>query len=105
MPSSLAFYCAYHQNTVLSPMLFYSNDPYVTGNSGCDDGNHPNGPSDGAIEGGLSHEHNESITDPIPNDAWTNGVGANHGFEIGDQCDGVMGTPLGTHNGSPSTTR
>ncbi len=47
-------------------MLFYSNNPYVAGNSGCDDGNHPNGPSDGELVGGLSHEHNESITDPIP---------------------------------------
>ena len=27
----------------------YANDPYVTGNRGCDDGNHPNGPSDGAL--------------------------------------------------------
>ena len=99
-PQTLALYCAYHQNTVLSPMMFYADDPYVTGISGCDDGNHPNGPSDGALVGGLSHEHNESITDPIPNDAWTNGAGANQGLEIGDQCDGQMGTPLGTHNGA-----
>ena len=77
-------------------MLIYSNDPYVTGNPGCDDGNHPNGPSDGALIGGLSHEHNESITDPLPNDAWTDGAGRNHGFENGDQCVGAMGTPLGT---------
>src|SRR4029077_16888735 len=57
-PTPLGVYCAYHGQTTVSPMLFYSNDPYVTGNSGCDDGNHPNGPSDGALEGGLSHEHN-----------------------------------------------
>ncbi|MBO0729123.1 MAG: PKD domain-containing protein [Acidimicrobiaceae bacterium] len=96
LPSGLEAYCAYHGNTSLSPMLFYANDPFVTGNAGCDDGNHPNGPSDGALEGGLSHEHNESITDPIPNDAWTNGAGANHGLENGDQCEGHMGTALGT---------
>ncbi len=96
VPSTLALYCAYHQNTSLSSMLIYSNDPYVTGISGCDDGNHPNGPSDGALVGGLSHEHNESITDPLPNDAWTNGAGKNHGQENGDQCGGSMGTPLGT---------
>jgi PKD repeat protein len=95
VPSTLAFYCAYHQNTSIAPMLLYSNDPYVVGNPGCDDGNHPNGPSDGALVGGLSHEHNESITDPMPNDAWTNGAGPNHGLENGDQCDGQMGTPLG----------
>ena len=96
VPASDALYCAYHQQTSTSPMLFYSDDPYVTGNAGCDDKNHPNGPSDGALEGGMSHEHNESITDPIPNDAWTNGAGANHGEEVGDQCDGHYGTPLGT---------
>jgi hypothetical protein len=93
---SLGLYCAYHENTSLSPMLIYSNDPYVTGIGGCDDGNHPNGPSDGVLVGGLSHEHNESITDPLPNDAWTNGAGAGHGQENGDQCGGQMGTPLGT---------
>jgi PKD domain len=38
----------------------------------------------------------ESITDPIPNDAWTNGFGVNQGFEVGDQCSRVRGNPLGT---------
>jgi hypothetical protein len=100
LPDRLRFFCAYHENTVATPMLFYADDPFVTGNPGCDDGNHPNGPSDGALEGGLSHEHNESITDPIPNDAWTNGAGPNHGSEIGDQCNSEMGVPLGIHNGA-----
>src|SRR5579862_2553402 len=78
VPQTDAVYCAYHQQTSRSPLLFYADDPYVTGNAGCDDGNHPNGPSDGALEGGMAHEHNESITDPIPNDAWTNGTGTDH---------------------------
>jgi hypothetical protein len=80
----------------------------VTGNPGCDDGKHPNGPSDGALEGGLSHEHNESISDPVPNDAWTDGAGPDntkttlHGFEMADLCDSSNGTPLGTApDGSP----
>ena len=34
VPSNLALYCAYHQNTSVSPMLFYANDPFVTGNPG-----------------------------------------------------------------------
>ena len=96
VPSTLAAYCAYHSNSVLSPMVLYADDPFVTGNPGCDDGNHPNGPSDGALVGGLSHEQNESVSDPIPNDAWTDGAGAGQGFEIGDLCDGVMGQVLGT---------
>jgi PKD domain/IPT/TIG domain len=98
--SSKPVYCAYHGNIPLSEgkELIYSNDPYVTGNAGCDDGNHPNGPSDGALEGGLSHEHNESITDPEPNNAWTDIGGT--GGEIGDKCVGNMGTALGTSGGA-----
>ena len=96
-----AEYCAYHGNIPLGAEgeIIYSNDPYVTENLGCDDGNHPNGTtSDGVLEGGLSHEHNESITDPEPNNAWTDFGGA--GGENGDKCrtfapSTEFGTPLG----------
>jgi len=98
---SVAEYCAYHSNIPLGGEgeIVYSNDPYVTGNFGCDDGNHPNGKtSDGVLEGGLSHEHNESITDPEPNNAWTDFGGV--GGENGDKCrtfspSSEFGTPLG----------
>jgi PKD repeat protein len=92
-----AVYCAYHGNIHLpAGQLIYANDPYVTGNLGCDDGEHPNGTSDGALQGGLSHEHNESITDPEPNNAWTDFVtGRTTGYEIGDKCGGEPGTPIG----------
>jgi hypothetical protein len=98
-----AAYCAYHQNTYTQTMVFYANMPFVADNVHCQDGNYPNGLiSDGEINGGLSHEHMESVTDPIPNDAWTNGAGADHGLEVGDQCQRDMGTPLGiAPNGSP----
>jgi PKD domain len=99
-PISLAAYCAYHQNTTLSPMLLYSINPFDATNKLCQDGNNPNGIADGEINGGLSHEHNESVSDPMPNDAWTNGAGNNQGQEVGDQCDGQYGTPLGKHNGA-----
>jgi PKD repeat protein len=95
-PRNLAFFCAYHENTSLSPMLIYANDPFDATNPLCQDGNNPNGIADGQINGGLSHEQNESVTDPLPNDAWTNGAGLLQGFEVGDQCVGMMGTPLGT---------
>jgi hypothetical protein len=105
-PASLAYYCAYHSNTATSPMRFYAFDPYVFNYKyghqlACDSGNYPNGPSDGAIDGGMAHEHNESITDPIPNDAWTNGAGADHGEEIGDQCGYDYGAALGKYHGVP----
>jgi len=84
--STVPVYCAYHGDVPLlgGAVIVYANDPYVTGNAGCDDGNHPNGSADGVIQGGLSHEHNESITDPEPNNAWTDFGGA--GGEVGDKC-------------------
>jgi PKD repeat protein len=96
-PEGVAAYCAYHGNVPLGAEgeLIYSNDPYVTGNEGCDDNNHPNGtPSDGVIEGGLSHEHNESITDPEPNNAWTDIGGS--GGENGDKCRTFEATEFGS---------
>jgi hypothetical protein len=99
-PQDIAFFCAYHENTSISPFLIFANDPYVPGNPGCDDGNHPNGFWDGELSGGLSHEQNESVSDPIPNDAWTIGGGSLQGFEIGDVCQSAFGTTLGTHNGA-----
>jgi PKD domain len=96
-------YCAYHQNTATPTMVIYANMPFDANNPYCQDGNYPNGLiSDGEINGGLAHEHNESVTDPLPNDAWTNGAGADQGEEDADQCVGEMGTPLGTApDGSP----
>jgi IPT/TIG domain len=81
--SDSPFYCAYHNFIPLAGgSIIYANDPYVSGIEGCDDGEHPNGkPSDGALEGGLSHEHNESITDPEIN-AWFDSGGE----ENGDKC-------------------
>jgi hypothetical protein len=103
VPSTLGAYCAYHQNTMTPTMVLYANMPFDATNSRCQSGARPNNLiSDGEIDGGLSHEHMESVTDPIPNDAWTNGFGANQGEEVGDQCNRVRGNPLGfTRNGSP----
>jgi len=96
--STSPVYCAYHSYISLAGgPIIYANDPYVTGIAGCDDGEHPNDkPSDGALQGGFSHEHNESITDPELN-AWY----AANGAENGDKCRTFKeateyGTPLGT---------
>jgi len=95
--SSSPAYCAYHGSFASGGgKIVYSSDAYVTGVEGCDDGEHPNeSPSDGALEGGLSHEHNESTTDPELN-AWF----ASNGEENGDKCrtfatSSEFGTPLG----------
>jgi IPT/TIG domain-containing protein len=96
--TSAGAYCAYHGSIATGAgTIVYANDPYVTGIEGCDTGEHPNNStSDGVLLGGLSHEHNESITDPEL-DAW---YGSN-GEENGDKCRTFVeaseyGTPLGT---------
>jgi PKD repeat protein len=99
-------FCAFHGDIhAAGGPLVYAVDPYVTGNKGCDDGKHPNAsPSDGALQGGLSHEHVESVTDPEPHGGWSNFA---FNREIGDQCrlvvshEAEFGTPLGISNGAP----
>jgi hypothetical protein len=94
--TSSPYYCAYHGAiSATGGSIIYANDPYVLGNAGCDSEEHPNGPSDSALLGGLSHEHNESITDPELT-AWFDSEGA----ENGDKCRNVgealeYGAPLG----------
>jgi hypothetical protein len=84
-------YCAYHGAIKVaggSGVIVYANDPYVAGGV-CDTSNHPNGTTaDATIAGGLSHEHVESLTDPEPNNAWTDWAGGplGWGYEIGDKC-------------------
>jgi hypothetical protein len=101
--SSVPAYCAYHSDiTVAGGTIVYANDPYVYGKNCDEPADHPNGPSDAALLGGLSHEHNESITDPELN-AWYDA----HGEENGDKCrtfesSSEFGTILGTApDGSP----
>jgi hypothetical protein len=94
--TATAAFCAYHGAIATSGgTIVYANDPYVLGIEGCDSSEHPNGPSDAALLGGLSHEHNESTTDPELN-AWF----GPEGNENGDKCRtfsdaSEYGTPLG----------
>jgi hypothetical protein len=100
-------YCAYHSNIPLAGghELIYAVDGFVGSGIAellCTDGNFPNGVSDSALEGGLSHEHNESTTDPEPNSAWADI--AHEGFENGDKCRtgeeaSEFGTALGEEAG------
>jgi hypothetical protein len=97
-------YCAYHGDIHAKGGgdIVYSNDPFVN-KKACDESSHHiNGTSDSALFGGLSHEHIESVTDPEPNDAWTD-WGAFTG-EIGDKCRTFsptteFGPPLGEVGG------
>ncbi len=96
--SSSPEYCAWHSD---SPdgggVIVFADDPYAGGIENCDTGVHPSESSaEGTLQGGLSHEHNESLTDPEL-DAWY----GPEGDEIGDKCrtfveSSEFGKPLGT---------
>jgi hypothetical protein len=83
--------------------------PYNSGSVGCESGQHPNGISDGALDGGMVHEFAEMITDPYVELSWRNEDPV-EAQEVADICqDGfwafgneafakkmMYGTPLGT---------
>lgn len=94
-------FCAYHSFGE-SPTVVFANISYSPGDpSACGVGEYPNGHANGNVDdtlSGLSHEANESITDPLLN-AWFD----KKGFEDGDQCRNSSddyGPPLGGSAGS-----
>jgi hypothetical protein len=96
-------FCAYH-SFVSSPKLIYANISYSPEDpTGCGVGEYPNGHANGNVDdtlSSLSHEANESITDPELN-AWFD----EEGFENGDECRNTpgeedYGPPLGGAAGS-----
>jgi PKD repeat protein len=91
-------FCAYHSYTLATERV-YSNISYSPGDpAGCGVGEYPNGHANGNVDdalSSLSHEANESITDPTL-EAWYD----ESGFENGDECrltpfDEDFGTALG----------
>jgi IPT/TIG domain len=90
-------FCAYH-NFVSAPggPIVIANDPFLTEPGACVIAEEqPNeSVSDHTLNGGLAHEHSESITDPELN-AWYG-----EGGEVGDKCSNYrqlteLGNPLG----------
>lgn len=97
-------FCAYHSRTATSSQYVYSNIPDVSDLAGCDSfastspgGNDfcsnflciwPNGYGDGVMSA-VEHEHNESMTDPEPNNAWADWSQLHNkpGDENGDKCN------------------
>jgi hypothetical protein len=89
-------FCAYHSFGE-SPQVVYANISYSPGDpSGCGVGEYPNGHANGNVDdtlSSLSHEANESITDPLLNAYFDK-----KGFEDGDECRNSSddyGAPLG----------
>jgi hypothetical protein len=93
-------FCAYHSAFTDSNNedVIYANEPYEGPPGGCTDPTQgfPNDADSDTTINTISHEHNESITDPLGN-AWI----ADDGNENGDLCAYIFGNPLG---GSPGST-
>ncbi|HUZ82803.1 MAG TPA: hypothetical protein VMU73_11225 [Gaiellaceae bacterium] len=93
--SSCAFsqYCAYHSWIGSgSSVVLYANQPYTdTVPAACDATAHPNNSEADPTINVVSHEHNETITDPNGN-AWYDSAG----YENGDKCAWKFGTSIGS---------
>jgi hypothetical protein len=92
---STNFFCAYHSafGPSINEAIIYANEPYEGPIVGCSDPldqGFPNDTDSDTTINTISHEHNESITDPIGN-AWI----ASDGNENGDLCAYIYGNPLG----------
>jgi hypothetical protein len=96
--SSCAFtsFCAYHSSFDSGTgVTLYANQPYAAFvQSACGSGQSPNNDDADSTINVASHEHNESITDPLGN-AWYDRQGA----ENGDKCAWNFGTTLGGTSG------
>jgi PKD repeat protein len=94
-------FCGYHASFGSTTGPLYAVQPYAD-ISGCQSGNEPNAdPADDTLSI-VSHEHNETVTDPFGT-SWYDV----NGNEVADKCaaPGVYGTPLGGSSGAepPST--
>jgi chitodextrinase len=102
-PNVKAVFCAYHSMTATAGRYIYANVPDLNLVTGCDPYSSPSPSGNSAddcsfetciwnqstaegIVSAISHEHNESLTDPEPNNAWTD-WGSQTGGENGDKCN------------------
>jgi hypothetical protein len=119
-PGGTPYFCAYHSTTDTTSHYIYSNIPDMDDVNGCDpfasfspQGETdcvdytcvwPNGWADGVLSA-VEHEHNESLTDPQPNNAWADWGGGSRplGDENGDKCNFDAGDdPNGVWSPSPT---
>jgi hypothetical protein len=94
-------FCAYHSDftDLANEPVIYANEPYEATIGGCSGPGQgfPNDEDADTTINTISHEHNESITDPF-GDGWIDSQGA----ENGDLCAYTYGSPLGpAANGQP----
>lgn len=95
---AFSYFCAYHSQIGSggSGTILYANMPYAAWvPSACGSGQSPNGGDADSTINVTSHEHNETVTDPLGT-AWYD----RSGNEDGDKCAWNFGTPLGGASGA-----
>jgi hypothetical protein len=94
-------FCAYHNafTDAAGEPVIYANEPYEGQLGGCSGAGQgfPNEADADTTINTISHEQNESITDPF-GDGWIDNAS---GEEDGDMCAYTYGAPLGTVGGQP----
>jgi PKD repeat protein len=92
-PFSFPGFCAYHSFVGSgSTAVLYANMPFA-GITGCSSGQSPQGNVADSVLNGISHEHQETMTDPLGT-AWYDV----DGNEVADKCAFTFGAPLGTNS-------
>lgn len=91
-------FCAYHHSTSEGNVIYaVEPDDLTIPTGGCDSGEAPIGNGADATINTISHEQNESISDPFGTGWWANDT---DGDEMADLCAWDFGTPLGGTPGS-----
>jgi hypothetical protein len=92
-PLGFSGFCAYHSfiGSGTSAVL-YANQPYAD-LAGCSSGQSPNGNPADSVLNVVSHEHNETITDPRGTGWWDSS-----GNENGDKCAWTFGSAAGSNS-------
>ena len=90
---AFSYFCAYHSSFGSgSSLTLYANQPYAAWvPAACGSGQSPNGDDADSTINVASHEHNETVTDPLGS-AWYDRRGA----EDGDKCAWNFGASLGS---------
>lgn len=91
-PCTTNVFCAYHSASGAGFIYAVEPDAQAIAGGFCDPGEAPAGNSADATINTVSHEQNESITDPFGNGWISNDT---NGPEIGDLCAYDFGTPMG----------
>jgi hypothetical protein len=92
-PFSFPGYCAYHSfSGTGAQAVLYANMHYAN-ITGCSSGQSPQGNAADSVINGVSHEHQETMTDPLGT-AWYDV----DGNEISDKCMFTFGPPLGSNS-------